>query len=276
MQKKVFGWTGVKVAVIGQGTWKLPATRRSAEALQLGLDLGLTHVDCAEMYNNEEFVGETLAGDRGSVFLASKVLPSHANPDGTLRACEQSLRRLRIDRLDLYLIHWRGSIPLRETMAGLESLVDQGLTRFIGVSNFDVEDLEEAVATLRNHRLACDQVLYHLRDRGIERRLLRWCVERETAIVAYSPFGHSDFPSPRTPEGRALAEIAARHRRTPRQVVLNFLTRHANVFAIPKAGNPEHVRENAGSKGWELSAEDLAPIDRLFPTPDHDVPLGMI
>lgn len=254
----------------------LPPNPRAAEALRLGLDLGMAHVDCAEMYNNEEFVGEALAGRRDEVFLASKVLPSNASRAGTLRACEQTLRRLRTDHLDLYLLHWRGSIPLAETMAALEDLVDRGLTRFIGVSNFDVAELEEAAGALTRHRLACNQVLYHLGDRGIERRLIPWCAQRGIAVVAYSPFGHTEFPPPRSAGGRVLANIAERQGRTPRQVVLNFLTRWPGVFTIPKSGNPSHVRENAGGVGWQMSPQDLAAIDQAFPAPDRDVPLGML
>jgi len=276
MTRKTFGWTGVDLPAIGQGTWMLPATDRAASALQSGLDLGMTHVDCAEMYDNEEFVGRALAGRRDEVFLVSKVLPSHASRSGTRRACEQSLHRLRASHLDLYLLHWRGGIPIAETMAALEDLVDRGLTRFIGVSNFDVPDLEEAVAALSRHRLACNQVLYHLGDRGIERRLIPWCEAREIAVVGYSPFGHSDFPSPASAGGRVLAAIAARSGRTPRQVILNFLTRRTQMFTIPKSGDPEHVRENSGGAGWHLSTDDLTAIDRAFPAPDRDVPLGMI
>jgi diketogulonate reductase-like aldo/keto reductase len=160
-------------------------------------------------------------------------------------------------------------------MRALEKLVADGLTRFIGVSNFDVEELQGAERALRHERLACNQVLYHLGDRGIERRLIPYCERRGIAVVGYSPFGHRGFPSPRSAGGRVLAEVAARHGRTPRQVVLNFLGRRG-VFLIPKSGNPEHVRENAGGAGWELTIEDVAAIDRAFPAPDHDVPLGII
>lgn len=276
MIRKPFGWTGVELPVIGQGTWMLATNPRAAEALRLGVDLGMTHVDCAEMYNNEEFVGETLAGRREEIFLVSKVLPLNASRAGTRRACEQTLRHLRTDHLDLYLLHWRGGVPIAETMAALEDLVDRGLTRFIGVSNFDVPDLEEAAGALTRHRLACNQVLYHLGDRGIERRLIPWCAQRGIAVVAYSPFGHTEFPSPKSAGGRELADIAERQGRTPRQVVLNFLTRCPGVFTIPKSDNPPHVRENAGGAGWPMTAEDFAALDLAFPAPDRDVPLGML
>lgn len=276
MTRKPFGWTGVGLPVIGQGSWMLAAYDRAASALQTGLDLGMTHIDCAEMYGNEEFVGRALAGRRAEVFLVSKVLPSHASRAGVRRACEQSLRRLGTPYLDLYLLHWRGDVPLAETMAALEDLVDRGLTRFIGVSNFDVPDLEEAAAALTRHRLACNQVLYHLGDRGIEHRVIPWCEAHGIAVVGYSPFGHSGFPSPASAGGRVLSAIAARTGRTPRQVVLNFLTRPAHVFAIPKSGEPAHVRENSGGAGWELTPADLDEIGRAFPAPPPGAPLGMI
>lgn len=280
MTHRTFGWTGVSLPVIGQGTWLIEEdSARGIEALRLGLDLGMTHVDTAEMYGNgkaEELVARAIAGRRDEVFLVSKVLPSNASYDGTLRACEASLARLGVDRLDLYLLHWPGRHPIGKTMRAFEKLVAEGMTRYVGVSNFDVEELAEAERALPNERLACNQVLYHLGDRGIERRLIPYCAERGIAVVGYSPFGHRGrFPSPRTPGGRVLEEIARRHGRTPRQVALRFLTR-ADVFTIPKSGNPEHVRENAGGTGWELAPEDLDALDRAFPAPAHDVPLGMI
>lgn len=280
MTHRTFGWTGVSLPVIGQGTWLIEDDgARAIEALRVGLDLGMTHIDTAEMYGNgraEELVARAIAGRRDEVFLVSKVLPSNASYDGTLRACEASLVRLGVDRLDLYLLHWPGRHPIGETMRAFEKLVAEGMTRYVGVSNFDVEELAEAERALPNERLACNQVLYHLGDRGIERRLIPYCAERGIAVVGYSPFGHRGrFPSPRTPGGRVLEEIARRHGRTPRQVALRFLTR-GDVFTIPKSGNPEHVRENAGGTGWELAPEDLDALDRAFPAPAHDVPLGMI
>lgn len=279
MTSAQFGWTGLDLPVIGQGTWLIEQDpRRAAEALRAGLDLGMTHIDTAEMYGSggaEEVVADAIAGRRGEVFLVSKVLPSNASFEGTLRACEASLRRLRADRLDLYLLHWPGSHPIAETMRAFERLVSERLTRFIGVSNFDVEELAAAERALRHERLAANQVLYHLGDRGIERRLIPYCAERGIAVVGYSPFGHAGFPSPASRGGRVLAEIAGRRGRTPRQVMLNFLTR-GGVFAIPKSGNPEHVRENAGAAGWRLDPEDIREIDRAFPAPARDVPLGMI
>ena len=283
MLKRKFGWTGVEVAMIGQGTWMIEGGRetesRAVEALRLGLDLGMTHIDTAEMYGDghtEELVAEAIAGRRDQVFLVSKVLPSNASFEGTLRACERSLRRLKTDWLDLYLLHWPGSHPIIETMRATEKLVAEGLVRFIGVSNFDVEELKEAERALKNERMACNQVLYHLGERGIERRLLPYCTERRIAVVGYSPFGHGSFPSPRSAGGRVWAEIAKRNGRTTRQVALNFLTRHPCIFTIPKTTHPDRVKENSGGVGWELTADELAAINYAFPPPDHDTPLGMI
>ncbi|HXK04626.1 MAG TPA: aldo/keto reductase [Verrucomicrobiae bacterium] len=283
MQTRKFGWTGVEVPVIGQGTWQIEGSReqerRAIETLRLGLDLGMTHIDTAEMYGNgraEDLVAQAIAGRREKVFLASKVLPQNASYAGTLAACEHSLQRLGVARLDLYMLHWAGNHPIGETMRAMEKLVSDGLIRFIGVSNFDVHELQAAEAALRNNRLACNQVLYHLGDRGIERRLIPYCASREIAVVAYSPFAQHRFPAPRTSGGRVLVEIAARHYCTPRQVALNFLTRYPNVFTIPKTTHPDRVRENAGGTGWELKADDIFAIDRAFPAPDHDTPLGML
>ena len=283
MIKRNFGWTGVKVPVIGMGTWMIEGPQeveiRAIEALRLGLDLGLTHIDTAEMYGNgrvEELVGEAIHDRREEVFVASKVLPSNASYKGTLRACRQSLKRLKTEWLDLYLLHWPGSYPIRETMHAMEKLVEDGMIRFIGVSNFDADQLDAAEKALSKHRLACNQVLYHLGFRGIERHILPYCAKRGIAVVGYSPFGHGSFPPPESTGGRVLAEIAKRHGRTPRQVALNFLTRHPSVFTIPKAGRPEHVQENSGGTGWELTSDDLIAIDRAFPAPHFDVPLESI
>jgi diketogulonate reductase-like aldo/keto reductase len=283
MTRKPFGWTAVPVPVIGQGTWRIEgsadAGQRSIDALRAGIDLGLTHIDTAEMYGDgraEEIAGKAIAGRRDEVFLVSKVLPSNASYEGTLQACERSLRRLGTDRLDLYLLHWEGSYPIAETMRAMERLIDEGLIRFAGVSNFDVEQVRAAQAALRHHRLASNQVFYHLRERGIERKLIPYCQEQGIAVVAYTPFGRAKFPRPDSPGGLVLEGIAKQHGRTVRQVILNFLTRLDGVFTIPKAGNTEHTAENAGGAGWTLPAEDIAAIDRAFPAPTRDVPLAML
>lgn len=265
------------VPVIGQGTWMIEA--QGAQALRAGLDLGLTHIDTAEMYGSgfaEEVTGTAIAGRRDEVFLASKVLPSNANYEGTLRACERSLARLGTNYLDLYLLHWESSYPIGETMRAMERLIDEGQIRFAGVSNFDVAALQAAQAALPNHKLACNQVLYHLRERGIERKLIPYCASQEIAVVAYTPFGRQDWDRMRTPAGKVLAEVATRNGRTVRQVILNFLTRFPHVFTIPKAGEIEHARENAGGADWVLSSEDIAAIDLAFPAPTRDTPLAML
>ncbi len=269
-----------KVPLIGQGTWNIEQDDReeAITALTLGIDLGMVLIDTAEMYGSgksEEIVGEAITGRRADVFLVSKVLPSNASYDGTLKACERSLQRLKTDCLDLYLLHWPGSHPIRETMRAFEELVKRGMTRFIGVSNFDVPELKAAQSALKNERLACNQVLYHLKDRGIERKLIPYCREHEIAVMGYSPFGHSDLPKPDTAEGQALSRIAAAEDRTVRQVVLRFLCRDG-VYVIPKSGNPGHVRENGEALDWALSDEEIAEIDKAFPPPDHDTPLGML
>jgi len=280
---RLFAWTGVPVPIIGQGTWMIEgspdAERRAVDALRTGIDLGLTHIDTAEMYGSgraEELTGQAIAGRRDEIFLVSKVLPSNAGYDGTLRACEQSLKRLGTAHLDLYLLHWESSHPIAETMRAMEHLIDQRLIRFTGVSNFDVAQVQGAQAALRHHKLAANQVLYHLRERGIERKLIPYCAEHQIAVVAYTPFGQQKFPRPDSPGGRVLAQIAQRLGRTVRQVILNFLTRYDNVFTIPKSSTPDHTRENAGGMGWTLSPDDIAAIDRAFPAPTRDVPLAML
>ncbi len=283
MVTKAFGWTGVQVPVIGQGTWMIEGNReaekRAVATLRAGLDLGMTHIDTAEMYGNgrsEELVGEAIAGRREEVFLVSKVLPSNASYDGTLRACERSLRRLNTDYLDLYLLHWRGQYRLRDTMRAMEELVQAGKVRFVGVSNFDTNDVREAQAALTTVRLAANQVLYHLGDRGIERKLIPYCQSQGIAVVGYSPYGHGDFPSPASREGKALADAGRRQTKTPRQVALNFLTKLDGVFTIPKASRAEHMKENAGGAGWTLSPEEEDMVNRAMPAPTRDVPLGML
>ncbi|MFZ8756342.1 aldo/keto reductase [Microbacterium sp. HMH0099] len=268
MEHRPFGPLPSDVAVIGQGTWYIDDAHRptAVDALRRGLDRGMTHIDTAEMYGDAEIVvGEAISGRREEVFLVSKVLPSNASRDGVIAACERSLRRLRTDRLDSYLLHWRGSHPLEETFAGFERLREQGKIRSWGVSNFDDADLDEAWGAGGEGRLACNQVLYHLGERAIEHAVLPWCAEHDVAVVAYSPFGHGDFPGPQTPGGRVLEDIAAAHGATPRQVALRFLVRHPSVFAIPKASNPAHADDNAGAGTLHLTDAEIARIDAAFP-----------
>jgi len=262
------GQTGFQVPVIGQGTWEIDGRNDSAAiaALRKGIDLGLTHIDTAEMYGEAEpLVGEAIAGRRDEVFLVSKVLPSHASRRGTIAACERSLSRLRTDHLDCYLLHWRGGEPLTETIAAFETLHRQGKILSWGVSNFDVSDLEEALRIAGPGKIACNQVLYHLGERAIEHRLVPFCEREGIAVVAYSPFGHGEFPASRKASGRALAEIAQVHGATVRQIALSFLTHRQNVFTIPKASTIAHVEENAGAAALLLTDAEWAVIDWAFP-----------
>jgi diketogulonate reductase-like aldo/keto reductase len=258
----------VRVPALGQGTWKIEHDRKAAvAALRRGLALGLTHIDTAEMYGDgaaEQVTGEALRGRREEVYLVSKVLPSHADADGVRRACERSLKNLGTDHLDLYLLHWRGSVPLAETFGAFTRLVEEGKIRAFGVSNFDVSDLEEALAH-GGEKIVCNQVLYHLQERTIEAGVIPWCVGNGISVVAYSPFGQHDFPGRHTAGGKVLFEIAGRYGKTARQVALSFLVRNPHVFAIPKSGNVQHVEENAGALGFQLDAADLEKIDTAFP-----------
>ncbi|MGB6603762.1 MAG: aldo/keto reductase [Steroidobacteraceae bacterium] len=269
MEKRQFGSANREVAVIGQGTWYIERNpSRAVEALRQGLDLGMTHIDCAEMYGAgraEELVGRAIRGRRAEAFLVSKVLPSHASRAGVLAACERSLARLGTDRLDCYLLHWRGSEPLEGTIAAFEQLQRDGKILSWGVSNFDVDDLEEVRRLAGAGHPACNQVLYHLDERAIEHAVLPWCKGHGVAVVAYSPFGHEGgFPGARTARGRLLKEIAASHGATPRQVALRFLVRNAALFAIPKASDPAHASDNAGAGALRLSHDELARIDAAF------------
>jgi diketogulonate reductase-like aldo/keto reductase len=282
VERRPFGSTAREVAVIGQGTWNIEqaGAETAVGALRRGLDLGMTHIDTAEMYGSgaaEELVGAAIAGRRDEVFLVSKVLPHNASRKGTIAACERSLKRLKTDRLDCYLLHWRGSHPLEDTVAAFERLRADSKILSWGVSNFDVDDLDEVREIAGAGRLACNQVLYHLRERAIENAVIPWCEENGVAVVAYSPFGHAGgFPEPRSAGGRVLKEIAGRHNSTPRQVALRFLTRRASPFAIPKAANPEHAEENAGAGALNLSAAELARIDEAFPLDPRPRPLPML
>jgi len=270
--------SGEAVPVLGLGTWRLAEELRPRKeevaALRLGLDLGMTLIDTAEMYGDgaaEQLVGEVIAGRRDKLFLVSKVLPSHARRLGTIAACEGSLRRLRTDRLDLYLLHWRGEAPLEETLAAFSVLVRAGKIRYWGVSNFDLSDMEELVSLPGGSSVATNQVLYNLTRRGIEYNLLPWCTKRGIPIMAYSPIEQG-----RLLEEPALRNVAERHGETPAQVALAWVLRQEKVIAIPKAATPAHVEENRGALDLRLAREDLAELDRAFPPPDRPVPLEMI
>jgi diketogulonate reductase-like aldo/keto reductase len=268
MERRRFGSSTFRVSVIGQGTWYLDSRARATAiaALRRGLDLGMTHIDTAEMYGSaEDIVGEAIAGRRDEVFLVSKVLPQNASRKGTIAACERSLARVQTDRLDCYLLHWRGKYPLEDTFEAFEQLQHDGKILSWGVSNFDVPDLEEAWAVAGNGHLVCNQVLYHVKERAIEHAVLPWCEKRDIAVVGYSPFGHGRFPGLRTKGGRVLQEIAEALHATTRQVALRFLVRYPSTFTIPKASSPEHATENAGAGDLELSEAELARIDEAFP-----------
>ena len=268
MRHNPFGQTKRDVSVIGQGTWYIDHSDRAAavRALQAGLDAGMSHIDTAEMYGDAELViAEAIARRRDEVFLVSKVLPSNASRKGTIAACERSLKRLGTDRLDCYLLHWRGQVPLAETVAAFGELKAAGKIASWGVSNFDVDDLNELSKLAGKGAIACNQVLYHLQERAIEHRVIPWCESHGVAVVAYSPFGHNDFPSMRSPGGKILQQIADAHLATPRQVALAFLIRQPTVFAIPKASSAAHAADNAGASALTLSAAELADIGKVFP-----------
>jgi len=270
VNQRLFGPAKRSVAVIGQGSWNIEKTNRASAvaALRSGLDLGMNHIDTAEMYGGgvaEELIAKAIAGRRDEVFLVSKVLPENASREGTRGACERSLARFNTDRLDCYLLHWRGRHRLADTIAAIEELRRAGKILSWGVSNFDTGDLEEVVAIAGARALACNQVLYHLGQRAVEHDVIPWCEKHQVAVTAYSPFGSGRFPAANSEAGRLLAEIARAHAATPRQVALAFLTRHPSVFAIPKAASLAHVEENAGARALHLTESEIGRIDRAFP-----------
>ncbi len=270
--------SGEAVPVLGQGTWHMGEgkhpRKQEIEALRLGLDLGMSLIDTAEMYGDgkaEELVGEAIAGRREDVFIVTKVLPQNATRSGTVAACERSLRRLKTNQIDLYLLHWRESVPLEETLAGFQELVQADKIRYWGVSNFDISDMQELVNLPGGADVATDQVLYNLTRRGIEYDLLPWCVERSIPIMAYSPIEQG-----RMLHHAVLRRVAERHHATPAQVGLAWVLRQDKVIAIPRAGVPDHVRENRAALEVRLTQEDLAELDRAFPPPDGPRPLEML
>lgn len=269
--------SGETVPALGQGTWKMGDYERKradeVNALKAGIDLGLTLIDTAEMYADgvsEEITGEAIAGRRDEVFLVSKVLPSHASHEQTIRACERSLKRLGTDRIDLYLLHWRGGYGLDDTVSGFEALQQAGKIRHWGVSNFDVDDMEELLS-LGGKAVATNQVLYNLSRRGIEYDLLPWQQRHKVPVMAYSPIEQGRLAS-----HRDLKRIADAHGKTPAQIALAFVLAQPNVIAIPKAGTVEHVRQNAEAADILLTPEDAAALNAAFPPPKRKSSLEMI
>jgi diketogulonate reductase-like aldo/keto reductase len=270
---------GEQVAALGQGTWRMAEGGRpvaeEVAALRLGVELGMTLIDTAEMYadgRSEEVVGEAIKEIRDRVFIVSKVYPHNATRRGTEAACERSLKRLGTDRIDLYLLHWRGSAPLAETVAEFEKLHAAGKIRHWGVSNLDVDDMEEVLAAPGGKVCATDQVLYNPEHRGMEFDLLPWCAKRGIPIMAYSPVGQGG----RLLRSAALVAVAKRHQATPAQVAIAWSLRHPSVISIPKAGDAAHVRENAAAAAITLTDADLAEIEAAFPPPKRKQSLGML
>jgi diketogulonate reductase-like aldo/keto reductase len=278
--RTMFFGAGNVVPTLGVGTWNMAehAKNRGAEiaALQTAVDLGMTVIDTAEMYGDgaaEELVGEALGHRRSEVFLVSKVLPQHATLRGTMSSCEASLRRLRTDHLDVYLLHWRGGVELEETLRGFDELIRAGKIRHWGVSNFDVDDMEE-LASLRSGgapKAATNQILYNLNRRGAEFTLLPWCRGRHIPVMAYSPLDQGALI-----KQKALKATAQRLNATPAQVALAWVLRQDGVLAIPKAGSVAHARENRGAADLQLSPDDLRELDEAFPPPARKAPLEMI
>jgi len=282
VENRQFGSTSRPVSAIGQGTWNIEqdSSHSAVQALRRGIELGMTHIDTAEMYGSgkaEKIIATAIEGRRDEIFLVSKVLPSNASKKGVIKACEATLARLKTDRLDCYLLHWRGALPLEETVAAFDQLIDQGKILSWGVSNFDVDDLKEVYGLSSARPPVCNQVLYHLEERAIEHEVIPWCSNHGIAVVGYSPFGsRSGFPAPRSSGGKVLQEIAVEHLATPRQVALRFLLRNPALFVIPKAATPDHVVDNAAAGRLELSSTEVERINAAFPLGPRPRSLPMI
>jgi diketogulonate reductase-like aldo/keto reductase len=270
--------SGETIPQLGLGTWHMGEQKSQrgaeAEALKLGLDLGMMLIDTAEMYGEggaEEVVAEAVKGRRDEAFIVSKVYPHNASRTGAIAACERSLRRLKTDRIDLYLLHWRGSYPLAETVAAFERLKADGKICHWGVSNLDCDDLDELAGVPDGRNCVSNQVLYHLGSRGIDWDLIKQCAEQKIMVMAYSPLGQG-----RILRNAALTKVAERHGVSPAAVALAWTMRHPHVVAIPKASRPEHVRENLVAADLALTPQDLADLDAAFPPPRRSTPLGML
>lgn len=274
---------GTRLPAIGQGTWNIgddPAIRQQEiQALHTGLELGMTVIDTAEMYGegkSESLVGEAIKDKRDQVFLVSKVYPQNAGKKRLIKACDNSLKRLGTDSLDLYLLHWRGSIPLAETVEGMEQLKTEGKIKRWGVSNFDTADMEELWSVPNGKNCATNQVLYHLGSRGIEFDLMDWHQEHGVPIMAYSPLAQGGSLRRELMTNAVLKEIADRHNAAPLQIALAWTLRSGNVLSIPKAGQAEHVKANAEAAAIKLTQEELDKLDTAFPGPEHKAPLDVI
>ncbi|MBS0559522.1 MAG: aldo/keto reductase [Proteobacteria bacterium] len=270
---------GTEVPSVGQGTWymgeRAAEAKREADALRLGIDLGMTLIDTAEMYADggaEQVVGQAIAGQRDRVFVVSKVYPHNASRKGVQEACARSLKRMRIETIDLYLLHWPGSHPIAETIAGFEALQKAGHIRRWGVSNFDEAGMRSVTGAKGGDACATDQVLYHPDERGIEFDLLPWCAARRIPVMAYSPVGQAG----RLLRSPALTAVGKRHGASPAQVAIAWAIRSGNIIAIPKAADPAHVRENAAAGALKLIAQDLAEIDAAHPPPARKQRLAML
>ena len=268
MKFRIFGNTGIRVPIIGQGTWQIEIDPQNAiNALRAGLDAGMSHIDTAESYANglvEELVSKAIHGRRQEVFLVSKVHPDNASYRKTLQACEKSLKRLRTDYLDAYLLHWRGSYPLEETLHAFEDLERVGKIRAFGVSNFGAEDLDTVERLIGPNRIACNQVLYNLGVRNLESMMPR-CEKGKIGFVGYSPLGTGLFPGRETIAGRILFDIAALRNLKPRQIALSFLTHHSNSFTLAKSTNIQHVGQNAAAGSISLSKREMELLRATFP-----------
>ena len=269
--------SGAPLPVLGLGTWRMGERDSSGAeivaALRLGIDLGMTLIDTAEMYGEggaEELVGKAIAGRRSDIFVVSKFYPYNASRHRMIAACDRSLQRLGTDYLDLFLLHWRGDTPLAETLAGFHDLLQAGKIRHYGVSNFDRADLAEWADLTGACALAANQVLYNLSRRGIEWDVLPWCRERQIPVMAYAPFDQGRLPS-----RRALKRVASRRGVGPAQIALAWLLHQDGIVAIPKAARPEHVRENRAALDLELTQSELTELDRAFPPPHDKLPLEM-
>ncbi len=275
--KKIHLLSGRYIPVLGQGTWRMgeESSQKDAEiaALSLGLDMGMTLIDTAEMYGEggaEKVVAEAMKNRREEVFLVSKVYPHNASLKGAIAACERSLKRLKTDYIDLYLLHWRSSIPLSETLEAFESLQQTGKIRDYGVSNFDTDDMDKAIKLPTGKQIVTNQVLYNLARRGIEWDLLPWCNRQNIPVMAYSPIEQKAIL-----KNSGLKSVASRHNATPAQIALAWLIQQPGIIAIPKASNPEHVRENSAALDIQLDHEDLTELDKAFPPPNRKMSLAI-